>query len=93
MKKKFILPDATFITNLSTLRTDYEIKVGIKLENASQPYAITCFFGATNVNARSQQIGFIEKWVILLNPNWSNYSTTNKSKRRLIVIIWLLKIT
>lgn len=79
--KKFVLPEQHFIIKLLNLRSDYEAREGIILSKASQPYAVSRFFGATDVEARERQICFIEKMLIALakdlNPHEKGF---NKQK-------------
>ncbi|PJE15806.1 hypothetical protein, partial [Legionella sp.] len=62
---KFVLSEE-FIFKLLSLRRDYEEREKITLSKASQPYAISRFFGATDVELRDQQIYRIEKMLIAL---------------------------
>jgi len=62
---KFVLPEH-FLVKLLNLRSNFQEREQINLEEASQPYAISRFFGATDVHARKQQIYFIEKMLIAL---------------------------
>lgn len=78
---KFVLPEQQFIIKLLNIRPDYEQREGITLSKASQPYAVSRFFGATDVEARDRQIYFIEKMLIAfakdLNPPENGF---NKQK-------------
>lgn len=58
----FVLSN-NFIDQLKKIRQNYEKEAGIKLDKASQPYAISLFFGAKDVDSRKKQILLIEQWV------------------------------
>lgn len=63
----YLLPN-DFLTNLRALRTNYQNAKSItSLEKAKHPYKVSCFFGATNVKKRQQQISLIEKALTLLD--------------------------
>lgn len=64
----FLLSD-NFISQLTRLRVDYESATGVKLNKTSQPLAISCFFGAKDVESRHRQIAFIEQWFALLQKD------------------------
>lgn len=51
---------------LENLDSDYEKLSGKDLEKSPQPYAISCLFGAKNIESRRGQIAFIKKWLVAL---------------------------
>lgn len=53
--------DDDFLKKLLTIRSDYEQIKKIDLDKTPQPYAVSCFFGATNIKARDNQTRFIQK--------------------------------
>lgn len=55
----FIIPDK-FPKDLMTIRKVYEKRIQTDLSTATQPWAVSCFFGATDVLARKNQITLIE---------------------------------
>lgn len=61
----YVLPDS-FLVKLATLRKDYKTRSKTELDKSSQPNTISIFFGAKNINARDQQIHFIENWILSL---------------------------
>lgn len=61
----YVLPDS-FLEKLYSIRKDYEKRSGLKLDGSSQPCAVSSYFGAKDNNTRSQQIKFIENWLISL---------------------------
>ena len=67
----FVLSE-NFITQLSNLRENYEKEAGVKLDRASQPYSISLFFGAKDVDSRKKQIVLMEQWVQVFCPDPSN---------------------
>lgn len=70
----FLIPPG-FEEELRFLRDNYQRLTGLDLSTAQQPYAISCFFGAKNVNARDEQILFVEKWLEVLNLTHSHFQS------------------
>ena len=70
------------ISGFKALRKNYEAATHIVLDNAPQPYAISCFFGAKNVGSRKKQIVFIEQWLTVLNKDLSETSIFDSNEAR-----------
>lgn len=66
----FVLSE-NFITQLGNIRKNYEKEAGVKLDQAAQPYSISLFFGAKDVDSRKKQIVFIEQWLSALHRHVS----------------------
>ncbi|VEG89722.1 hypothetical protein [Legionella spiritensis] len=70
----YILPD-NFPDEIEKLYNLYAEKTGIDLEKASrekaQPYRISCFFGAKDINSRDKQISFLKKMLAAISPSLS----------------------
>lgn len=62
----YVLPDI-FLDKISSLQHDYERAAGITLNDASQPYALSIYFGAKNVTARNEQLRVIAFFLKYLN--------------------------
>ena len=77
----FVLSD-DFVTQLSELRKNYEKEASIDLEHAPQPYAISRFFGAKDIDSRKKQISFIEQWVNVFKEDLSEDNPLRSPKER-----------
>jgi hypothetical protein len=95
----YVLPDS-FLTDLRLIRKNYERDAGIKLNEASAPYKVSIFLGATDVKARRWQIQFVENWLKIfaedlkpLEPSSSEDSIKNhiEALRFLVAICIFIK--
>ncbi len=70
------------ISEFKSLRKNYEAASHVDLDKAQQPYAISCFFGAKDVDTRKNQIVFIEKWIAILSKDLSETGIFDSSEAR-----------
>ena len=70
------------IPEFQSLRKNYEAAAHIDLDKARQPYTISCFFGAKDVDSRKKQIVFIEQWLTVLNKDLSTTGIFDSSEAR-----------
>jgi hypothetical protein len=77
-KKKFFLRQEVYMRfilgpnklfNLAALRTKYQVEKGVDLDAPQSLIRMPTLFGGTNVPARKEQIGLMEKMLIILKPN------------------------
>ena len=70
------------VSEFKSLRKKYEAASHIDLDHAQQPYAISCFFGAKDVDTRKNQIVFIEKWLAILSKDLSETGIFDSNEAR-----------
>lgn len=90
----YILPD-DFIKRLRRIGCSYEINTGVDLHNSLQPSAVSCFFGAKNVNSRTAQLGFIKKCLKILNPQLKadlNFTTDKEQQDHIRALRVLISV-
>ncbi|KTD09569.1 Dot/Icm secretion system substrate [Legionella hackeliae] len=79
----FVLID-NFVTKLRSIRTNYQERANVILDESKQPYAISLFFGAKDVTTRNTQIDFIEKWLMALEKELSIDKITEEDLKNLL---------
>lgn len=63
--KRYVVPDS-FLTEFPNIRADYEKSAKVDLLKTPQPYRISTFWGATDIDARRSQIIFLENLYLKL---------------------------
>ncbi|KTC94134.1 hypothetical protein [Legionella erythra] len=76
--------DDEFLKNLLEIREEYSKIKQIDFAKAPQPYAISCFFGATDVSTRDQQTRFILKMLDALKEDLLKPSQLEKENFLLV---------
>ncbi|CDZ78712.1 hypothetical protein BN59_03024 [Legionella massiliensis] len=85
----FVLSDE-FIIKLKKIRASYEALAKINLSEASQPYAISIFFGAKDIKMRNRQISFIESMLAYLEKDLPQTPDDSFDSQRYLAALQIL---